>query len=196
MRFAENQFNLRTNSSVGASFISRALQVDDVSVKLRLWDTAGQERFRALAPMYYRGAAAAVLCYDITAKSSFEKVITWVEELQRNIQGEILLTIVGNKADRAKYRQIEAADGETYAKSVGAKFFEVSAKTGEGIEETFLEIAKELKHSNPEPVVDEDLKKNMNPNEDNYLSHPILLEKQDSSRSANGKQEKSSGCCA
>lgn len=43
-----------------------------------------------------------------------------------------MLTIVGNKADRAKYRQIEAADGETYAKSVGAKFFEVSAKTGEG----------------------------------------------------------------
>eukprot|EP00029_Vermamoeba_vermiformis_P005447 TRINITY_DN1896_c0_g1_i2.p1 TRINITY_DN1896_c0_g1~~TRINITY_DN1896_c0_g1_i2.p1 ORF type:complete len:255 (-),score=30.73 TRINITY_DN1896_c0_g1_i2:78-842(-) len=200
MRFAENQFNLRTNSSVGASFISRSLQVDDVSVKLRLWDTAGQERFRALAPMYYRGAAAAVLCYDITSKSSFDKVITWVEELQRNIQGEILLTIVGNKSDRAKYRQIELSDGETYAKSVGAKFFEVSAKTGDGIEEAFFEIAKELRHTNPEPLVDEDLKKNMNPHvEENYFSsNPIVLENTSTSRAADGKskQEKSSGCCA
>lgn len=92
----------------------------------------------------------------------------------------IVLTIVGNKADRAKYRQIEVTEGETYAKSVGAKFFEVSAKTGDGkiifsylstyvravrpeltwllnlgIEEAFFEIAKELKDSNPEPLVDE-----------------------------------------
>jgi len=40
--------------------------VNDETVKFEIWDTAGQERYHSLAPMYYRGAAAAIVVYDIT----------------------------------------------------------------------------------------------------------------------------------
>ena len=35
-------------------------------MKFEIWDTAGQERYHSLAPMYYRGAQAAIVVYDIT----------------------------------------------------------------------------------------------------------------------------------
>jgi GTPase SAR1 family protein len=50
-----------------AAFLTQTVQLDDCIVKFEIWDTAGQERYRSLAPMYYRGAAAALVVYDITS---------------------------------------------------------------------------------------------------------------------------------
>ena len=44
--------------------------LDDTTVKFEIWDTAGQERYHSLAPMYYRGAQAAIVVYDITNEVS------------------------------------------------------------------------------------------------------------------------------
>lgn len=49
-----------------------------------LQDTAGSERYEAMSRIYYRGAKAAIVCYDITDKSSFDRVRFWVEELRKN----------------------------------------------------------------------------------------------------------------
>jgi len=117
--------------------------VNGTRIKLQLWDTAGQERFRSLAPMYYRGAAAALLVYDVTSEESFQKVKEWVKELRTNIYEDIILAIVGNQVDRT-YRQVERAEAEEYAHSIGALCFETSAKTNKGIEEMFVEMAKQL----------------------------------------------------
>lgn len=46
---------------------------------LQVWDTAGQERFRAMAPMYYRNANAALLVFDITQEHTFQAVQNWVK---------------------------------------------------------------------------------------------------------------------
>jgi len=51
-----------------AAFLTQTVNVNDVTVKFEIWDTAGQERYHSLAPMYYRGAAAAIVVYDITNK--------------------------------------------------------------------------------------------------------------------------------
>lgn len=62
-------------STIGAAFFSKTLAVNDETVKFEIWDTAGQERYHSLAPMYYRGAAAAVILYDITnSVSKFDKI--------------------------------------------------------------------------------------------------------------------------
>lgn len=52
-------------------------------------DTAGQERYRSLAPLYYRGAAAAAVVYDITSTETFAKAKYWVSELQKSASGDI-----------------------------------------------------------------------------------------------------------
>uniref|UniRef100_A0A6B2LI94 Uncharacterized protein n=1 Tax=Arcella intermedia TaxID=1963864 RepID=A0A6B2LI94_9EUKA len=145
LRFTNDTFQPRTNPTIGASFLMKSMTVDDKKIKLQIWDTAGQERFRSLAPMYYRGASAAVLVYDITSAFSYNKVKEWVNELKVNVTDDITMVVVGNKLDRAqKHRQLQTEVGQEYATSVGASFTETSAKTGEGIEAVFLEIAKKL----------------------------------------------------
>ncbi|TVU48829.1 hypothetical protein EJB05_00108 [Eragrostis curvula] len=66
LRFVKGQFVEFQESTIGAAFFSQTLAVNDETVKFEIWDTAGQERYHSLAPMYYRGAAAAIVVYDIT----------------------------------------------------------------------------------------------------------------------------------
>lgn len=82
LRFVKDQFVTYTASTIGASFLVKELTVDKQKVSLQIWDTAGQERFRSMAPLYYRGAVAAILVCSITDESSFEKLKEWVRELQ------------------------------------------------------------------------------------------------------------------
>ena len=51
---------------ISAAFLTQTVNLDDTTVKFEIWDTAGQERYHSLAPMYYRGAQAAIVVYDIT----------------------------------------------------------------------------------------------------------------------------------
>lgn len=57
---------LMQEPTIGAAFFTQLLSLNEATVKFDIWDTAGQERYHSLAPMYYRGAAAAVVVYDIS----------------------------------------------------------------------------------------------------------------------------------
>jgi len=83
LRFVKREFHEFQESTIGAAFLTQTIQVDDTTVKFEIWDTAGQERYHSLAPMYYRGAQAALIVYDITSRDSFLKAQNWVRELQR-----------------------------------------------------------------------------------------------------------------
>lgn len=63
--------------TIGAAFLTQAVVLEDSTVKFEIWDTAGQERYRSLAPMYYRGASAAIVVYDITNAESFKGKLGW-----------------------------------------------------------------------------------------------------------------------
>ncbi len=118
--------------------------LDDVTVRFEIWDTAGQERYHSLAPMYYRGAQAAVVVYDITSIESFERAQQWVKELQRQGSPNIVVALAGNKLDRAEARQVDIATAQAYAKENGILWMETSAKTAVNVNELFLAIAQKL----------------------------------------------------
>ena len=59
-------FTLCSDWMFAAAFLTQTVNLDDTTVKFEIWDTAGQERYHSLAPMYYRGAQAAIVVYDIT----------------------------------------------------------------------------------------------------------------------------------
>ncbi|CAE7654667.1 Rab5a, partial [Symbiodinium necroappetens] len=82
VRFAKGEFYEYQEPTIGAAFMTQTVNLNAEVVKFEIWDTAGQERYKSLAPMYYRGAAAAVIVFDITAKESFEAAKGWVQELQ------------------------------------------------------------------------------------------------------------------
>ncbi|KAG6918230.1 hypothetical protein DXG01_015823 [Tephrocybe rancida] len=124
-RYTQNKFDPKnTTSTSGAFFVTKKVYVNGLKVRLQLWDTAGQERFRSMAPMYYRGANAALLLYDITNASTFNDIRGWLEgalamsffpieifltippELKKNCPPELIIYIVGSKADLYRNRAV------------------------------------------------------------------------------------------
>ncbi|XP_043537809.1 ras-related protein Rab-5B isoform X2 [Chiloscyllium plagiosum] len=107
LRFVKGQFHEYQESTIGAAFLTQSVCLDDTTVKFEIWDTAGQERYHSLAPMYYRGAQAAIVVYDITNQETFARAKTWVKELQRQASPNIVIALSGNKADLANKRMVE-----------------------------------------------------------------------------------------
>ncbi|KAK3227503.1 hypothetical protein Dsin_007365 [Dipteronia sinensis] len=88
------QFDPTSKVTVGASFLSQTIALQDsTTVKFEIWDTNGQERYDALAPLYYRRAAVAVIVYDITSPESFTKAQYCVKELQKHGSPDIVKTV-------------------------------------------------------------------------------------------------------
>lgn len=107
-RYVKNAFEpAKTTSTVGASFVTKRVldTTSDTVVRLQIWDTAGQERFRSISRLYYRGANACLLCYDITDENSFKEMTGWLQELKANLGGgadaerPLVIHVVGTKSD-------------------------------------------------------------------------------------------------
>ncbi|XP_055746783.1 ras-related protein Rab-26-like isoform X1 [Salvelinus fontinalis] len=149
-------------STVGIDFRNKVLNIDALKVKLQIWDTAGQERFRSVTHAYYRDAHALLLLYDVTNKASFDNIKAWLTEIHEYAQQDVVLMLLGNKADVAHERVVKREEGEKLAKVpctlrlrglslytvqvFGVPFMETSAKSGLNVELAFTAVAKELKH--------------------------------------------------
>merc|ERR1712227_95611 len=83
LRFVSNDFQENKEPTIGAAFLTQKCTIGERTIKYEIWDTAGQERFASLAPMYYRGAAAAIVVYDITVAESLQVAQKWVRELRQ-----------------------------------------------------------------------------------------------------------------
>jgi small GTP-binding protein len=150
IRFVKGQFSEYQESTIGAAFLTQTVPVQDCTVKFEIWDTAGQERYHSLAPMYYRGAAAAIVVYDITSMESFHRAKSWVKELQRQGSPDVVIALAGNKIDREEEREVSAEESKQYADDNGLYFIETSAKTNVNVRELFLAIARQLPKDNNE----------------------------------------------
>jgi len=136
---------------ISAAFLTQTVALDDATVKFEIWDTAGQERYRSLAPMYYRGAAAAIVVYDITDRDSFAGAKSWVKELQRRGDPNVVIALAGNKADLESRHKVEFEEANAYAKANGIMHLETSAKNGTNVKALFVEIANKLPKNPPQP---------------------------------------------
>lgn len=114
-----NEFQGNKEPTIGAAFLTQRCRIDDRVLRYEIWDTAGQERFHSLAPMYYRNAQAAVVVYDITKAASLDKAKSWVKELQRQANPNIVIALAGNKLDLVK--------GESTGVGAGAGAAEVES---------------------------------------------------------------------
>ena len=103
LRFIEGLYNAKQQSTIGAFFLTKKIvTARGDQCKIQIWDTAGQERFRAMAPMYYRNAAAAVVCFDVTDEQTFATMKDWVEELRTNVTDRNLVIAIA-RGDRAVF---------------------------------------------------------------------------------------------
>ncbi|KAL6778817.1 RAB5 [Auxenochlorella protothecoides x Auxenochlorella symbiontica] len=142
-RFVRGQYFENQESTIGASFFTKT--IPEKHVKFEIWDTAGQERYHSLAPMYYRGAASAVVVFDTTLASSFERAKKWVHELRQNVANpDLIIALVGNKVDLVDARAVAEADARNYAAETSLLYYESSAKTNVNVVEVFEDIADRL----------------------------------------------------
>uniref|UniRef100_A0A5G2Q7J8 RAB22A, member RAS oncogene family n=2 Tax=Sus scrofa TaxID=9823 RepID=A0A5G2Q7J8_PIG len=139
------------STSSWASFMTKTVQYQNELHKFLIWDTAGQERFRALAPMYYRGSAAAIIVYDITKEETFSTLKNWVKELRQHGPPNIVVAIAGNKCDLIDVREVLERDAKDYADSIHAIFVETSAKNAININELFIEISRRIPSTDASP---------------------------------------------
>uniref|UniRef100_A0A7S3K5P5 Uncharacterized protein n=1 Tax=Aureoumbra lagunensis TaxID=44058 RepID=A0A7S3K5P5_9STRA len=143
-RYVNKSFKEYSESTIGASFLSKMVEIDKKQFKVQIWDTAGQEKYHSLAPMYYRNALAAVLVFDITSIDSFDRLKKWVYELRDKGPSDLVLAVAGNKCDLHAARMVDTADAETYALSIGAIFFETSAKNDTKVNDLFTALCRSL----------------------------------------------------
>ncbi|RZF46797.1 hypothetical protein LSTR_LSTR012020 [Laodelphax striatellus] len=152
VRYIGKMFSHHISPTIGASFFTCNINIDDTRVKLQVWDTAGQERFRSMVPMYYRNANAALLVFDITQYFTFNSIKKWVSELERNVDEPMVYCIVGNKTDLGTHRKVSREEAQQYANDIGGKYFESSALHDEGIEDVFVNTAMELISLSKDPL--------------------------------------------
>ena len=113
-----------------------------------MYDTAGQDRFRSIVSSYYRGSHGIVLVFDLTDRSSFEKISNWVEEIKHNSPKSVKLLLVGNKCDLKEERKVSESEAKQIAQHLACGYEETSAKTDENIDEMIFNFSKFIFNEN------------------------------------------------
>jgi small GTP-binding protein len=151
-RFLTNLFKEDITMTLGVDFLLKAVEVDNIKVKLQIWDFAGEERFRFLFPSYIKGANGAIFMYDITNYGSLAHVDDWFEIVEKEIDYDFPFIFVGGKTDLIHLKEVSTRKAMEVAHSKGADgFIECSSKTGENVHKIFKLLTELiLKDKNPQ----------------------------------------------
>jgi len=145
VRAVKDEYKDTYEVTVGAESSIFLVKINQKTVQLQVWDTAGMEKFRSMVKVFFTGSQGAFIVYDITRKETFEALDVWLSTLRETTTPDVKVVLVGNKKDEESQRQVTSDMGKAYVEKHGLySFVETSAKTGEGVIETFINIAKSL----------------------------------------------------
>ncbi|MBA0669228.1 hypothetical protein Goklo_007438, partial [Gossypium klotzschianum] len=178
LQFTDKRFQPVHDLTIGVEFGARMITIENKPIKLQIWDTvgfsfslafkcsqcnvsyvllyctAGQESFRSITRSYYRGAAGALLVYDITRRETFNHLTSWLEEARQHANANMTVMLIGNKCDLSHRRAVSTEEGEQFAREHGLIFMEASAKTAQNVEEAFLSTASKIYKKIQDGVID------------------------------------------
>ncbi len=127
-RYVNDYFEEASNPTIGLDFAIKETMVTGQKVKCQIWDTAGQEKLKAIASAYYKNSQGVILVFDISSKASFEHIPRWLEEIKSNIESDVPVILVGNKADLISERQVSIVEAKSFSEENNFFYMEVSAK--------------------------------------------------------------------
>ncbi|KAJ0005997.1 hypothetical protein NQD34_015891 [Periophthalmus magnuspinnatus] len=141
-RFVKGEFK-DNEPTVGCAYQTHEVSVNGARLRFEIWDTAGQEKYHSVTPLYYRGAHAALVVYDISKRESFLRAQFWLKELeQQYIPGSTVVWLVGNKADLAHNRQVSVQEAQSLAEDRGLGFMETSAVSGDHVHQLLVTVGQ------------------------------------------------------
>lgn len=144
-RFVTSVFSEKYQTTMGVKVDKKSLQFDDKDVSLLLWDIYGEDEFQQLRPSYLRGSSGYLLVVDGTRRATLEQAFTFREEITALI-GDVPFVLVLNKVDLVERWEIDA---ETMAAldAKGWTVIQTSAKTGQGVEDAFWYLTRQMLES-------------------------------------------------
>ena len=143
-RFIENKFRENYKSTLGVNLLKKDINISGYGdVSAQIWDLGGQESFKSLRKLYLEGANGACLVYDMTNKESFEKLGEWIESF-RDARGDAPIILIGNKSDLESQIKITESESKEYAVANNLGMIITSAKTGQNVEEAFIELTSKV----------------------------------------------------
>lgn len=154
LQFTDKRFQPVHDLTIGVEFGARMVTIDTKQIKLQIWDTAGQESFRSITRSYYRGAAGALLVYDITRRDTFGHLSRWLDEARQHSQSNMVIMLIGNKSDLEHRRAVSTEEGEKFAEENGLIFMETSAKTALNVEQAFINTADKIHDNIQSGIID------------------------------------------
>ena len=141
--FVENYLN-----TIGSDYQLKIVKLDNgKTINVQLWDTAGQDKYRNIAKNYYKGSHGILLLYDITSQTSYDNIKVWIDDIKEEADENVIIFLLGNKIDLVEERIIPKEKGEELGKKYNVTFFEVSAKSGENVNEVFKALYKKINDS-------------------------------------------------
>ena len=148
-RFVENKFSFKYKMTIGGDFLSKIIEAyprPGNRVKFQIWDIGGQDRYKFLRPSFFDGANGALLVFDLTRWHTFEELEEWYSDLREYAGAKIPFILIGNKVDiiQEENKTYNKESAELFAKKKKTYFVETSAKTGEKVEEAFLNLATRM----------------------------------------------------
>lgn len=149
--------------TIGADYATKNQEYSPgQSIRLQIWDLAGQQKFANIREAFYKGTDGAILVYDVTNRSSAERISSWITEIKKIVHFNIPMILVGNKIDlRSQTDTFSTEEGEklalelTKVHNFPLQFIESSAKTGENVELIFSSLAESVVKYNTEPIEEE-----------------------------------------
>ncbi|KAK3118539.1 hypothetical protein QOZ80_9BG0701100 [Eleusine coracana subsp. coracana] len=157
LQFTDKRFRKAHDVTIGVEYGSRVVTIDGKPTRIKIWDTAGQEAFRSITRAYYRGAAAAILVYDVTRRETFNHVANWWEDAKELASSNQTRMLIGNKCDLSNHRRAVSYDeGAQFAEEHGLMFMEASAKTAQNVDEAFIMTAAAVVKKIDDGVIDQE----------------------------------------
>mmetsp|Transcript_15782 Transcript_15782/g.14280 ORF Transcript_15782/g.14280 Transcript_15782/m.14280 type:complete len:205 (+) Transcript_15782:42-656(+) len=149
VRFNEDNYIPNQKTTIGVDYKAKEILIDNENIKLQIWDTAGQERFRSMTAAFYNRAQGIVLTFDVSQRSSFTNLKTWINDIHTYAPRGCMIIICANKIDISKdLWTVSKEEYESFANEFGFILFECSAESGTNVNNMFIELGRQILTNN------------------------------------------------
>ena len=144
-RFVHNKFSEGYSLTIGVDFLSKEVETSPgEKSRLTIWDVGGQDRFKFMRSRFYDGSSGALLVFDLSRAQTYKEVRKWLKEFRQFAGSKVPFLLIGNKSDLIADigEVVDRDEARKFAENENSIYIETSAKTGDNVEKSFIELVK------------------------------------------------------